>query len=49
MIELAALIIVVSIFVLFGGLGIAITVASLFLWQIVYRIKNGQWMQGIDH
>lgn len=49
MIEVLSLLIVLAIVKLFGGPGIAVTVALLFAWQIIYRIKYGHWMQGIDH
>jgi len=47
--ELAALFIVIISFKIFGIYGIAGLLLLLLIWQLDYRVKNGHWMEGIDH
>jgi len=49
MLEVIALCVVVAVFIGFGFYGLLAMLILLIAWQIHYRIKQGHWMQGINH
>ncbi len=47
--EIAALLIVVASFKIFGGYGIVGLLVLILAWQVAYKVKYGYWMEGVDH
>jgi hypothetical protein len=49
LLEVLAAGIVVSVIAVSGGRGLAVLLGLLMVWQLIYRLKYGYWMRGIDH
>ena len=47
--EILAVGIVVTVISLSGGYGLFVLLGLLMVWQLIYRLKYGYWMRGIDH
>jgi len=49
MILLTALLLTLMTIKFFGIVGIYAVLFLIFVWQLIFRLKNGYWMQGVDH
>ena len=47
--EIISVIIVLGVIGSFGAQGIYSLLGMLIVWQLIYRLKYGYWMRGIDH
>ena len=47
--EILAAVIVLGVIGALGAQGIYSLLGLLMVWQLIYRLKYGYWMRGIDH